>query len=327
MSQVKRRTFLTLLGGAALGLPAAAGAQPATKVWRIGMLETLPPAENAANLAAFRNALRELGYVEGKNLIIEYRSADGRTERFSPLAAELVALSTDLMLTRGTPATLAAKNASAALPIVMTSTADPFTLVPSIAHPGGHITGLSSLVNDLSAKRLELLKDMQPGLKRVARLTNYDNPNTVAARELEMQGRPLGIESLLFDVRKTEDIAPAFDAASKARAAALTVGLDTLMQANRQLIALLAVRHRLPAIYAAREFVDAGGLISFGVSYPDLYRRAATYVDKIFKGAKPGDLPIEQPTKFELVINLRAAKAIDLSIPETFLVRADEVIE
>src|SRR5262245_58129573 len=325
---MKRREFITLLGGAAAAWPEAARGQQMGKVWSIGMLETLPFAENASNFAAFSNTLRELGYVEGRNLVIEYRSADGRAERFPSLATELIGLNIDVMVTRGTPAVLAAKNASGTTPIVMTSTAEPFTLVASIDHPGGNITGLSSLVNDLAAKRLELLKEVLPTLTRIARLTNYGNPNAVAARrELDLAAQSLKIESPVFDVREREDIGPAFDAASKARADALYVSIDTLTQANRQLIALLAVRHRLPSIYAAREFIEAGGLLSYGVSYPDLYRRAAIYVDKIFKGAKPGDLPIEQPTKFEMVINLRAAKAIDLSIPETFLVRADEVIE
>src|SRR5262245_25638574 len=325
---MRRRELISLLGCAAATWPIAARAQQPGKVWRIGMLETLPLAENATNFAAFRNRLRELGYVEGRNVVIEYRSADGRAERFPPLATELIGLNIDLMVTRGTPAALAAKNASGTIPIVITATADPFTLVASIDHPGGNITGLSSLIIDLSAKRLELLNEMLPGLTRVARLTNFGNPNAMTARrELDLAAQSLKIESPVFDVRKREDIGPAFDGASKARADALFVSLDTLTQANRQLIALLAVRHRLPSIYAAREFIEAGGLLSYGVSYPDLYRRAAIYVDKIFKGAKPGDLPIEQPTKFEMVINLRAAKAIDLSIPETFLVRADEVIE
>jgi putative ABC transport system substrate-binding protein len=292
------------------------------------MLETLPFAQNASNFAAFRNTLRELGYVEGRNVVIEYRSADGRAERFPSLATELIGLNIDLMVTRGTPAVLAAQNASGATPIVMTSTAEPLTLVATIDHPGGNITGLSSLVNDLAAKRLELLKEVLPSATRIGRLTNYGNPNAVGTRhELDLAAQSLKIESPVLDVRKREDIEAAFDAASKVRADALYVSIDTVTQANRQLIALLAVRHRLPAIYAAREFIDAGGLMSYGVSYPDLYRRAAIYVDKIFKGAKPGDLPIEQPTKFELVINLRAAKAIDLSIAETFLVRANEVIE
>ena len=308
---------------AARGARAAGGA-----VRRIGVLETTSLPLNAANFEAFRQALRELGYIEGRNLVIEYRSAEGRPERFPELAMELVRLNCDLIITRGTPAALAAKQASETIPIVMTSTADPFTLVSSIAHPVGNITGLSSLSTDLYSKRLELLKEIIPGLARVALLTNMGNPNSVRIRrEVETAARSLGIASPLLDVRKPEDIGPAFDAASNQRVDALIVALDTVTQTNRQFIALLAARHRLPAIYTSREFVEAGGLMTYGVSFPDLYRRAAIYVDKIFKGAKPAELPIEQPMKIDFVINLRAAKAIGLAIPETLLVRADEVIE
>jgi ABC-type uncharacterized transport system substrate-binding protein len=325
---MNRRVFVTLLGGAAASWSLAARAQQAERVRRIGILETTSRPLNAANFEAFREALRELGHIEGRNLVIEYRSADGRSERFPELATELVRLNCDLIITRGTPASLAAKQASETIPIVMTAIAEPFTLVSSIAHPGGNITGLSSLSTDLYSKRLELLKEMIPVLGRVAHLTNMGNPNVVRIRrEVETAARSLGIASPLLDVRKPEDIGPAFDSASNQRVDALIVGIDTVTQANRQFIALLAARHRLPAIYASREFVEAGGLMTYGVSYPDLYRRAAIYVDKIFKGAKPAELPIEQPTKFDFVINLRAAKAIGLAIPETFLARADEVIE
>jgi ABC-type uncharacterized transport system substrate-binding protein len=325
---MNRRVFVTLLGGAAASWSLAARAQQAERVRRIGILETTSRPLNAANFEAFREALRELGHIEGRNLVIEYRSADGRSERFPELATELVRLNCDLIITRGTPASLAAKQASETIPIVMTAIAEPFTLVSSIAHPGGNITGLSSLSTDLYSKRLELLKEMIPVLGRVAHLTNMGNPNVVRIRrEVETAARSLGIASPLLDVRKPEDIGPAFDSASNQRVDALIVGIDTVTQANRQLIALLAARHRLPAIYASREFVEAGGLMTYGVSYSDLYRRAAIYVDKIFKGAKPAELPIEQPTKFDFVINLRAAKAIGLAIPETFLARADEVIE
>jgi putative tryptophan/tyrosine transport system substrate-binding protein len=211
----------------------------------------------------------------------------------------------------------------------MAAIAEPSVLVTSIAHPSGNITGLSSLYSDVTAKRFELLKDMLPVLSRVGYLADIGNPAATPnfRREVETAARSLGIQSPLLDVRKPEDIAPAFDAASSQRMDAIIVDLDTVTQTNRQFIALLAASHRLPVIYASREFVEAGGLIAYGVSYPDLYRRAATFVDKIFKGAKPADLPIEQPTRFELVINLRAAKAIGLTIPEVFLLRADEVIE
>jgi putative ABC transport system substrate-binding protein len=324
---MRRRDFITLLGGAT-AWPLAARAQQSTKVWRIGMLEMTTPAANSANLDSFRNGLRELGYIEGHNLAIDYRSANGRAERFPSLAAELVHEQVDLIVTRGTPAAVAAKNASETIPLVMAAIGEPSALVTSIAHPGGNVTGLSSFYTDLLAKRLELLKEMVPAPARIGNLSNQGSPNAAAnRREFDLAARSLGVQVELFDVRRPEDIGPAFEAASGQAINALTVGLDTLTEANRQLIALLAVKYRLPAIYASSEFVEAGGLSSYGVSYADLYRRAAAYVDKIFRGAKPGDLPIEQPTKLELVINLRAAKAIDLSIPEAFLLRADEVIE
>jgi putative ABC transport system substrate-binding protein len=325
---MNRRDFITLLGSAAAAWPLAARGQQAEWVRRIGVLETTSLPLNAANFEAFRQGLRELGHIEGRNLVIEYRSAEGRPERFPQLAMELVRLNCDLIVTRGTPAALAAKQASETIPIVMTSTAEPFTLVSSIAHPTGNITGLSSLSTDLYSKRLELLKEMIPVLARVAYLADLGNPASVRnRREIEAAARSLGIASPLLDVRKPEDIEPAFDAASNQRVDALIVTTDTVTQTNRQFIALLAAGHRLPAIYTSREFVEAGGLMTYGVSYPDLYRRAAIYVDKIFKGAKPAGLPIEQPMKFDFVINLRAAKAIGLTIPETILVRADEVIE
>jgi putative ABC transport system substrate-binding protein len=328
MLGVRRREFITLVGAAAAAWSFTARAQQAGGMKRIGMLETTSLALNTANFEAFRQSLRELGYVEGRNLVIEYRSAEGRPERFPGLAAELVRLNVDIIVARGTPATLAAKTATGTLPIVMTSTGEPFTLVRSIAHPGGNITGFSSLIADLAGKRLELLKEMVPAVARVAQMTDMSNANAESTvREMETAARSLGIGFELLDVRRSEDIGPAFDVAANKRVDALSVEIQTLTQTNRQFIALLAASHRLPAIYAAREFVEAGGLAAYGVIYADLYRRAAIYVDKIFMGAKPGDLPIEQPTKFEFLINLRAAKAIGLSIPETFLVRADEVIE
>jgi putative tryptophan/tyrosine transport system substrate-binding protein len=325
---VRRRDFITLLGGAA-AWPLAARGQQLGKVWRIGMLDMLAPTGNSTNLEAFRRGLRELGYVEGQNLAIEYRSADGRSDEFPNLATELVRLKIDLFVTRGTPAALAAKGASETIPIVMAAIAEPSVLVSSIAHPNGNVTGLSSLYVDVTPKRFELLKEVVPVFSRVGYLGDVGNPAaTLNFRQgIETAARSLGIQPTLLDVRKSEDIGPAFDAATRQRMDAISVDLNTITQTNRQFIALLAASHRLPVIYASREFVEAGGLIAYGVSYPDLYRRAATFVDKIFKGAKPADLPIEQPTKFELVINLRAAKAIGLTIPEAFLLRADEVIE
>ena len=323
---MKRREFIALLGGAAATWPVAARGQ--NRVWRLGALETTSQAMNSANYKILREALRDLGYVEGQNLMIEYRSADGRDERFPQLAAELVSMKVDLILTRGTPATVAARNASGTIPIVMTSTADPFAVVGNIARPGGNVTGMASLLVDLTSKRLALLAEIMPGLARVGILSNPDNPTYPRTRKNnEAAAQSLGIQLVLLDVRTPEDIAAAFVAAGRQRLDALSAATETVTQANRSLIAGLAAERRLPAVYGSREFVDAGGLIAYGVSYPDLYRRAAIFVDKIFKGAKPADLPVEQPTRFELIVNLKAARGIDLTIPETFLARADEVIE
>jgi putative ABC transport system substrate-binding protein len=244
------------------------------------------------------------------------------------LAAELVGLSVDVIVTRGTPSALAAKKATDTIPVVMAAIGEPFSVVTSLARPGGNITGLSAFVVDLMPKRVELVRDMIPGLARVAIVLNLSNP--IHATEWEhtrVAAASMGIHCELFDVRRREDLVSAFDAAREQRAQSLVIGLDTLTQTNRELITELAARHRLPAIYASREFVDAGGLITYGVSYPDLYRRAASYVDKLLKGAKPASLPVEQPARFELVINLRTAKALALEIPQQLLARADAVIE
>jgi putative tryptophan/tyrosine transport system substrate-binding protein len=324
---VDRRAFLA--GSAVLlAAPLVAEAQQAEKIYRIGMLERTSTAIKAANLDGFRRGLRDLGYVEGKSFVIEYRSADGRDERFPGLATELVRLKVDLIVTRGTPAALAAKNATGAIPVVMAGIGDPVGqgVVASLARPGGNVTGLSAVVTELFAKRVELLRELVPTAARLAALFNMSNPSIPAQwKEVETAARSVGIQSQLFDVRKLEDLAPAIEAAIRQRANALVVGLDTLTQANQRVIVHLAAKHRLPAMYASTEF--AGGLIVYGVNYPDQYRRAASFVDRIFKGAKPADLPIEQPTKLELVINLKTAKALGLKIPQSVLQRADQVIE
>jgi putative ABC transport system substrate-binding protein len=325
--QLKRREFITLLGGATAAWPLAALAQSA---YRIGVLDTTSAALNAANFDALRQGLRQHGYIEGQNLVIEYRSADGRAERFPDLAAELVRLNVDLIVTRGTPAIFAAKNATKTIPVVMAASGDPLGagVVAGLARPGGNVTGLSAFVTELQAKRLELLREMVPRINRIAALLNMSIPAEPPQwEETKAAARTLAIEPQLLDVRKPEDLSRAFETAIRQRADALVVGINVLTQANRRPIADLATKHRLPAIYASREFVDAGGLVALGVSYPDLYRRAATYVDKILKGAKPADLPIEQPTKFELMINLKTAKALGLEVPPMLLARADEVIE
>jgi len=326
---VKRREFITLIGGAA-AWPLAVRAQQPTKAYRIGMLETISEALNSANLAAFRKSLRDLGHVEGKNLVIEYRSADGRAARFPDLAVELLGSKVDVIVTRGTPASLAAKSASATTPVVMAAVAEPLEsgLIAGLARPGGNVTGLSSFAAVLDAKRVELLHEAVPGVQRIAVFLNMGNPVQLAEwKEIKAAAQSMGIQHQLLDVRKVEDIGPAFDAARRERADALVVGIDAIMQANSSLISELAAKHQLPAIYASREFIETGGLFAYGVSYPDLYRRAAIYADKILKGAKPADLPVEQPIKFELVINLKTAKTLGIEISQMLLARADEVIE
>jgi putative tryptophan/tyrosine transport system substrate-binding protein len=323
-----RRMFLVTVAGGLLAAPLAVDPQPAAKVYRIGMLERTSPAINAANLDAFRRGLRDAGYVEGKNLVIEYRSAEGRDDRFPGLATELVRLKVDLIVTRGTPAALAAKNATQAIPVIITGLADPVGqgVVASLARPGGNITGVSAIVTEIYSKRVELLSELAPRVSRIAAILNMSNPSIPPAwKEIERAAQSLGIQAQLVDVRKPDDLGPAFDAAMRQRADAAVVGLDTLTQANQRLIVDLAARHRLPAVFASAEF--AGGLIIYGVNYPDHYRRAASFAERIFKGAQPGDLPVERPTKFELVINLKTAKALGLTIPPSLLQRADQVIE
>ena len=328
MFDMRRREFITLLGGVGIAWPFAAPAQKSSKVYRIGVLEQTSAALHDEYFKAFRQGLRELGYVEGQNLAIEYRSVDDRVDRYPGLAAQLVGVNVDLIITRGTPAALAAKNATATIPVVMASVGDPLGVVAGLAHPGGNVTGLSAFNSELEAKRVGLIRDLVPGLQRIGAFYNMGNPIfTSRWNELENVAQLLGIEPQLFDLRKSEDLPAAFEAAKKRRVDALVVSADGVLQANRRLIAELAEMHRLPAIYTSREFIDVGGLISYGASYRDLYRRAAVYVDKIFKGAKPADLPIVQPTKFEVVINLSNAKALAIDVPPTLLALADEVIE
>jgi ABC-type uncharacterized transport system substrate-binding protein len=320
---------LVLALGFALA-PLASEAQQTGKVYRIGVLETMSATLNTANLDAFRQGLRELGYVEGQNFVIEYRSADGRPERFPGLATELVRLKVDLIVTRGTPAVLAAEKATGSIPIVMATSADPtlFGVVSNLARPGRNVTGLSTIAVELAGKRLELLKEAIPRIARIALLANMSSPASASQwRQIEGAARSLGLEPQLLDVRAPEEFARVFDNAIKQRADAILVANDTLTQTNLRRIVDLSAKHRLPSIFASREFVDAGGLMAYGPNFTDLYRRAATYVDKILKGSKPADLPIEQPTKFDLVINLKTAKALGLTIPQSILVRADQIIE
>ena len=324
-----RRAFLGTLAALAAA-PLAAEAQQAGKVYRIGVLETRSAALNSANLDAFRRGLQELGYREGQNLEIAYRSSDGRDERFPDLATELVRMHVDLIVTRGTPAALAAKGATRTIPVVMAGSGDPVGtgIVASLSQPGGNITGLSNLNVEIYAKRVELLRELVPTLTRLAGLFNMGNPLLPRQwKEVETAARTLRIRPQLLDVRRREDLAAAFDAAARQRAEAVVVALDGLTQSNLRMIAELAVKKRLPSIYVTRDYADLGGLITYGPSDPPLYHRAATFVAKIFGGAKPGDLPMEQPTKFEIVINLKTAKALGLTIPPSVLARADQVIE
>jgi len=283
---------------------------------------------NTANVDSFRHGLREHGYVEGDTFVIEYRSADGQDLRFPGLATELVRLKVDLILTRGTPAALAAQQATGTIPVVILGVGDPVGqgLVASLARPGRNITGLSAAVTEIYPKRVQLLRELVPRAARIAALINMGNPALPPQwKEIEMAARSLGIEPHLLDVRRPEDLEPAFDAATRHRADALIVGLDTLTQANQRSIVDLAVKRRLPAIYASTEF--DGGLVVYGVNYPEMYHHAASFAHKIFRGATPADLPVEEPTKFELVINLKTAKALGLTIPPSLLLRADRVIQ
>jgi ABC-type uncharacterized transport system substrate-binding protein len=326
---MKRREFMLAVGGAAIW-PLAARAQQPAKTWRIGVLETISPDLNAKNIEALKRGLRDLGYVENQNYVLEYRSADGDAERFPAFADELVRLGVDLIVTRGTPAARAAKNATESIPIVMAAIGEPLGMgvVASLARPGGNVTGLSGFVTELAGKRVELLKELRPGNSVAAFFSNMANPVVLPQwEETRKAAQALGIEVSLLDVRSTDDIPAAFETAVARGAEALLVGIEAVVQANRQLIADLAAKHRLLTIYPSREFVEAGGLMAYGVSYPDLYFRSAFLIDKIFRGARPGDLPVEQPTKLEFIVNLKAAKAIGLTVPPLLIARADEVIE
>ena len=325
---MKRRTFMALVSGGLLAAPFAAEAQQAAKVARIGYLG----AAAGPLREAFLQGLRDLGYVEGRNLLIEYRSAEGKLERYSALAAELVALKVDVIFAPNTPAVLAAKQSTRTIPIVFPSAADPVAdgLVTTLARPGGNVTGLTSLSPDLVGKRLEQLKQAVPGVSRVAVLWQPGGPDERTEKDMlkraEVAARALGVQLQFVEAQGPADLDRAFSDMTRVRAGALTVLGGGMFLNERRRLVDLATKNRLPTVYSLREYVDAGGLMSYGPNLPDVFRRAATYVDKILKGAKPGDLPVEQPTKFELVINLKTAKALGLTIPQSLLQRADEVI-
>src|SRR5262245_60641722 len=327
---MRRRACLGAVTSGIVGVPLVAEAQPPTKLPRIGFLGT-PSAEYIKGpVAAFEQALRELGYVGGKSIVIEYRYADGRSERLPNLATEMVRLRVDILVVAGAPAALAAKNATSVIPIVIGNAADPVGtgLVASLARPGGNITGLSDFNLGVVTKRLELLKQVVPTASRVAVLLNPANPtNLPQLKEIQTVAPALGVTLLALEAKGSDDIAPAFAVMKRERPGALLVMGDPMLGTHQRLIAELALKSRLPTIWAVREDADAGGLMSYGTNFEDLYRRAAGYVDKILKGARPADLPVEQPTKFELVINLTTAKALGLKIPPSVLSRADHVVE
>ena len=323
------RTALVGLGAMILSAPVVAAQSP-VKAARVGVLEGGAVSTEAVRHEAFRQGLKELGYVEGRNIVIEYRYAEGKVERLPALAAELVRLNVDLILTSGDAGVRAAKQASQTIPIVVAIAADLVGpgYVASLARPGGNITGLTTLSAELSAKRLELLKTAFPKISRVAILQNPTNATNVAQfKESEVAARALRIQLLPLDVRRADDFEGAFLAALRARVDALIVIGDILLLTHRARITDFAAKNRLPAMYGNQDYMDAGGLMFYGANVADMYRRAATYIDKILKGAKPGDLPIEQPTKFEFVINLKTAKALGLTIPPSILSRADRLIE
>jgi putative ABC transport system substrate-binding protein len=323
-----RRSLLSLLGTSAAAWPLAARAQQFGKLPAIGFLGGSTQALQASWTAAFVRRLRDFGWIEGRTIAIEYRWAEGRSERYAEIAAEFGRLKVDVIVVNGTGPTLATKHATSLIPIVFAA-GDPLGsgIVASLARPGGNITGFSTQTAETAGKRLELLREAVPGLRRLAILANTRVPNAVAEMiEVQNAGHTLGVEVVPLEIGGSQDIPLAF-AASKDRTDALYVATDPVTLTQRLQIAILAAGARLPTLCGFRDYVEAGGLMSYGASFPDLYRRAAEFVDKILRGTKPADIPVEQPTRFDLVVNLTAAKAIGLTIPETFLVRATEVIE
>ena len=323
-----RRAFLA---GAVVLLSAPLAAQEkkdAERVYRIGVLDTIAEPANLANMEQLRKGLQDLGYVEGKNLRIEYRTAEARNERYPALAAELVRSKVDLIVANGTPATLAAKNAGG-LPVVSATALDPVEtgLVASLEKPGGMVTGVAVVTHDFEKKCIELLNALAPGRKKIAVLVNMGNPGLAATWPMIDAGaKALGIQAELIDVRKAKKLPAAFDAAVAAKAEALVVRVGAQAEADRLIVVQLAAKHKLPAIYPQRSYVDAGGLVSYGLSTPDMYYRAATFVDKILKGAKPSELPMEAPSKYEFVMNRKTLRALDLVIPPDLLLRSNEVV-
>jgi putative ABC transport system substrate-binding protein len=326
---MQRRAFITLLGGTAVAWPLAARTQQPGKLKTIGFFS--PNTSSAASpwTTAFVRQLRDLGWIEGRTVTIAYRWGEGRTERAAEFMAEFVRLKVDVIVTHSAPNVLAAKQATSAIPIVFALAADPVDtgLVAALARPGANITGLSIQAADLAGKRLELLREVVPGLRRLAVMTDVGNPSQVLeTSEVQAAARSLGIEVATLDIRRAEEIAPTFETL-KGRMDALYVNANPLVTTNQIRINTLALAARLPTMHGVREYVETGGLISYGPSFSDLFRRAADYVDKILRGTKPSDIPVEQPTKFDLVVNLKTAQMLGLDVPKTLLTRADEVIE
>jgi putative tryptophan/tyrosine transport system substrate-binding protein len=324
----RRRKLVIAFGAGALVTPLASFAQQQRKVWRVGFLSPASASLSSSNTNAFLKRMRELGYVEGKNLVVEWRFADGKLERLPGLAAELVQLKVDVIVTGGSPAISAAQKATSTIPIVMTPAGDPVGsgFVKSLARPGGNITGLSVMSGDTSAKLLELLRSVVPKLSRVAMLT----PSTTygpLSKGVQAAAQKAGVKTLVAEASTPQEIENAFSMMVRQKADAVIVGSPTTFAQQHRQIAELALKYRMPSMFQDRVYVEAGGFMSYGQKFTDFYERSATYVDKILKGAKPGDLPVEQPVSFELVVNLKTAKALGLTIPPSFLLRADDVIQ
>ena len=325
-----RRRFLAGALALAAARLAAQEKKPAAKLYRIGMLESVPIRAASVNLGEFHRGMTELGHEEGRTYLVLYRSSDGRADRFPSLATELVRQGVDVFLARGTPATIAARDTESGIPVVASAVADPLEakLAASLEKPGGLVTGLTSQANELGAKRMELLKALAPGAQRLGVLVNPDNPASVAiwkATEAAAPDLKLAVDTI--DVRRPEELQARLEAAAKTGIDGVIIGVETLAQGMVSQIVEFTLRQRLPSAYASRTFVEAGGLLSYGVNYPNLYYRSAAYVDRILKGAKPGDLPIERPDKFELVINRKTARALKITIPPDLFLRSDEIID
>ena len=324
-----RRAFTRIVAGGFLATALPAHAQQQGKVWRVGFLSPTTASLSSQNTGAFLKGMRELGYVEGKNLVIEWRFLDGKFERLPDLAAELVQLKVDVIVAAGSTAIAATQKATTTIPIVMATAGDPVGsgFVKSLARPGGNITGLSTMGGDIGAKLLDLLRSVVPKLSRVAVLVTPTTTYGAISQSVQAAAKKVGVKTLVAEARTAQEIENAFSMMVREKADAVIVGAPTIFAQQRRQVAELATKYRIPSMFGDRVNVEAGGLMSYGQKVPDLYLRSATYVDKILKGAKPGDLPVEQPVTFELVVNLKTAKALGLTIPQTILLRADEVIQ